>query len=811
MNKNYDIAVERINNAQQIKSRLLDLSDLHLQNLPEKIVQLKYLETLLLSRNQLTDLPASLGRLANLKVLKADHNAIAQLGKGMKQFGRLEELDLSFNKLYTLPRETGSLNNLHHLNLEGNRFTTLPRAIRHLKGLETLNLKNNEINNLNDSIRLLSNLKELNLDNNQLTKIPAALTQLSKLQKLSINHNRLNSLQSSIGQILSLESLSVSDNQIAFLPEEIAQLKRLKQLDISHNQITSLPDSVSNLQRLLPNENGLTGLNIRGNRINIPEEMYSRRPKEIFRYVLDLQASRKNQPLHEAKLIFIGSGFVGKTSLINKLTEGTYNPQEEMTEGIVIRDMVMQRGNNDLKIHVWDFGGQEIMHATHKFFMTSRTAYVLVINPRTEDQYGDTELEYWLKLIRSYAGERVPVVIAINKCDTHKVDIPKGHIRDKYPNIVDFVETSCKENTGIGHLKKAIKKAVFELRHIDELLPESYFKIKEILEERNDDHIPYTEYENICREVSPDFTEESMETLVGLLHDLGIMLNYNTDRRLRETQVLNPEWVTKGVYQIITSPTLLKRKGILNARDINRILDADLYPGAKEKSYIMDIMERFELCYPMPEERETFLVPGAFPKDRPKRINWNYRSDSVLRFQYHYDVLPSSIISRFIVKLNNYIRNRDYWRNGLIIQKDGCEAFITADPEERKIFIEIGGKGNKRDLLALIRGQFEMLHDKIKKVNVSSKIPVDPKGEIVVDYEELLFCEEIEQDTYPVRALGKVISVLEVLNGIETAGNREKHRQDAKQKSEKASETAAEEEKIRQAQSLLPNGEATSV
>ena len=38
--------------------------------------------------------------------------------------------------------------------------------------------------------------------------------------------------------------------------------------------------------------------------------------------------------------------------------------------------------------------------------MTSRSIYVLVINPRTQDSYsGDNELEYWLKLIRSYAND----------------------------------------------------------------------------------------------------------------------------------------------------------------------------------------------------------------------------------------------------------------------------------------------------------------------------------------------------------------------------------------------------------------------
>jgi internalin A len=33
-------------------------------------------------------------------------------------------------------------------------------------------------------------------------------------------------------------------------------------------------------------------------------------------------------------------------------------------------------------LNVWDFGGQEIMHATHQFFLTRRSLYLLVLSGR---------------------------------------------------------------------------------------------------------------------------------------------------------------------------------------------------------------------------------------------------------------------------------------------------------------------------------------------------------------------------------------------------------------------------------------------
>lgn len=115
-------------------------------------------------------------------------------------------------------------------------------------------------------------------------------------------------------------------------------------------------------------------------------------------------SQNKEIPLFEAKLIFIGSGNVGKTSLINTIIDGQYNPNETKTEGINIRDWKV-RADNDIDVHIWDFGGQEIMHATHKFFMTQNSVYVVVVTPREEDRYGETELSYWLKLVQSFAPD----------------------------------------------------------------------------------------------------------------------------------------------------------------------------------------------------------------------------------------------------------------------------------------------------------------------------------------------------------------------------------------------------------------------
>ena len=104
----------------------------------------------------------------------------------------------------------------------------------------------------------------------------------------------------------------------------------------------------------------------------------------------------------------------------------------------------------DIRLNIWDFGGQEIMHATHQFFLTKRSLYVLVLDSRLEEE--ENRLEYWLKIIQSF-GEDPPIIIVGNKVDQQALDLDRNGLQTKYPTICAFVETSCAKDQGIDTLR----------------------------------------------------------------------------------------------------------------------------------------------------------------------------------------------------------------------------------------------------------------------------------------------------------------------------------------------------------------------
>ena len=205
-------------------------------------------------------------------------------------------------------------------------------------------------------------------------------------------------------------------------------------------------------------------------------------PQKILSYSFELSQKGKRST-KEVKLLVVGQGSVGKTSVVKRLIWAIFDPKENKTDGISIDhwivDINTDKQISQIQFNIWDFGGQEIMHATHQFFLTKRSLYLLVLDSRLTQE--ENRVEYWLKIIQSFGGES-PVLIVGNKIDQHPLDIDRTGLQKKYLNIVGILETSAATGAGIESLKTAITEQVNNLPHVRDLLPETWFIIKTKLE-----------------------------------------------------------------------------------------------------------------------------------------------------------------------------------------------------------------------------------------------------------------------------------------------------------------------------------------
>ena len=81
-----------------------------------------------------------------------------------------------------------------------------------------------------------------------------------------------------------------------------------------------------------------------------------------------------------AKLMVVGQERVGKTSLVKALAGREHDPAEPTTHGLRVETLDLPHPREPevtMAVSVWDFGGQDIYHATHQFFLTDQSVFLL--------------------------------------------------------------------------------------------------------------------------------------------------------------------------------------------------------------------------------------------------------------------------------------------------------------------------------------------------------------------------------------------------------------------------------------------------
>jgi GTPase SAR1 family protein len=587
---------------------------------------------------------------------------------------------------------------------------------------KVLSLRRSQLVSLPHEIGQLESLEVLLLSDNWLIALPPEMVRLTCLQQLDLSDNDLASLPPEIGQLTSLRELDLSGNQLSSLSSVIARLRNLQKLDLRNNKLSALPPEIARLPDLFQ-------IDLAGNPLKTPPMSVVKQGLPAIRNYFRGR-EEKSTPQWLSKLLLVGEGGVGKTSLLHRLRGEAFDPQEDTTRGVQIHAVELPhpaKPGVTMKLNAWDFGGQEIYHAIHQFFLTDRSLFFVVWNARAGYEQG--KLYYWLDAINSLAPES-PVLLVATWADQREPDLPLADLRRKYPQIVGQCVVSNDTGAGIDALRERIQDLAAGLPLMGEPWPAAWLSAAEAIRGMECKHItPHELSEVLSRH---GVQGESQWVLSRWLHDLGDILYFQDDDELNSLVILKPQWLTHYISRVLDDDEVAEQAGVFKRAAMDRLW-ADIEPGMR--NLFLRLMERFDLSYRTLEDKDISLVVERLALDEPAfQDRWvAARADgeaNEIAMKFRLNTLPAGIPTWFIARSHRFSTGV-HWRFGALFEDrgDGCchTALARAFPHDRYVELAVRGP-NPQNFFALLRDGMDETLSRFPGLKVTRTVPCPGHG-----------------------------------------------------------------------------------
>ncbi|CAH0599523.1 unnamed protein product [Chrysodeixis includens] len=640
------------------------------------------LATLNLAHNQFTCVPCALAcRAPHLTRLNMAYNSLRSMSYVTSYPTSLRQLDLSHNEITcwpSLPQVesfgstegdplacycANSASNVRSRPRSGGSvrsqlMSAACPARRHLRleGLRTLILANN----------LLTRI--------QLTTDDDGYASAAQEDSTTDDDDEWNTGSPLKGRLLFplLSMLDVSCNLLRAIPPAIHELTNLSVLNISGNKdITDLPPQMGLLSRLW-------NLNTVGCALQEPLRTMLAcgryKSMDIVGYLKSvLQEARLYARI---KLMLVGKQGIGKTSLLECLRqESAIQHRRKPTEhwakrmgnkstrrgnistvGVDIGTWVYEKHRSTrgpITFRTWDFGGQQEYYATHQYFLSRRSLY-LVVWRVTDGRKGLAGALNWLRSIQARAPGSPVIMVATHYDQVPNCNLPESEspevlqrlIRssimgapdaDKLglPRVLDSVEVSCSTRHNIRLLADIIYSVAFSVKPpgskeplLEQRIPASYLALEEcvtsLAADLREPVLRHDEYKKLVTQYMQQKNHRMFRDAAELhqatmfLHENGVLLHYD-DATLKELYFLRPQWLCDVLAHVVTVREInpFANNGIMKIEDLAHVFKASpmLARGDEASSLGVSLLNKFELalCW----DARLLLVPPLLPAAEP--------------------------------------------------------------------------------------------------------------------------------------------------------------------------------------------------
>ncbi|XP_070533769.1 uncharacterized protein [Ptychodera flava] len=735
----------------------LSFLDQEIEELPEDIFKsFPGLGNLNMFKNKLKKIPNGIGNCKNMMMIDIGCNCIEELPDDFSDCAaKLTLLQVGYNPLKSLPKSMGKFTKLKQLKAMNTLITELPEDIGNMKELKEIQLKGNLISKLPDSLGELTELEKIDLRGipwvpeigqkavftreafgEYFESMPALKTISAKQRhdlflEVDIDHNgvltskEVTALNAKIFLMFPRLGMNeTADSEYGGVPAPLFKLSNVKMLKLDYQAIRKVPDHIKGIKSLetfsiehnpvLESLSGeLGGLPLKalhlGHCPNLrtpPREIIGRGFGPTYAYLKRLLSG--SVECKRTKLMMVGLGGAGKTSLVRALmsgyfyTDATYG--EQITDGIDITSWTVKTPEDTLTYSVWDFAGQTVYYNTHQFFLSNRAVYLLLWNTRLGVEHSG--LDFWLSSIAVHAPKAPIFVVGTHADQVAKVEVPEEELKRRYPQIAGFFLVSSVTGQGVRELQTNLLTVTLQEKYMGERIPQVWLNFEKqiIAQRKNTSLLPWKTVRKMAMEVAI-YDDTEITQAVQFLHDLGSLQHFDNEY-LKDRVVINPQWIVDVMACVVSVHESAIKDGNLLHKDIAEVwssYDSDLH------EWLLRLTEEFDLTFPL-TDKPVNVVPCLLPEKEPE-FQWpdidsqpGFRETKML---YQFEYLPAGLFNRAQVRLYQFCDSSVIWKKGSMLRKNGHMALMR-HLRDSNLLVQVQGP-RPENVLFLVHEIFEGL------------------------------------------------------------------------------------------------------
>ena len=173
---------------------------------------------------------------------------------------------------------------------------------------------------------------------------------------------------------------------------------------------------------------------------------------EIIRTLSKIKGGKLPLGDFSTKLILTGDYSVGKTSLIKRFVDNTFQERYISTIGVEISKNTLELGETtNVNFIIWDIAGQKTQMAPYRkrFYSGANSAFIVIDRTREENL---NSIEYWYNDIKQAVSTNIPIVIVGNKSDLEdRLVITENEIKEVADKFgFHYILTSAKSGDNVN-------------------------------------------------------------------------------------------------------------------------------------------------------------------------------------------------------------------------------------------------------------------------------------------------------------------------------------------------------------------------